>query len=149
MKKRILLASIAMLSPGLIFAQANTSYVCTYDDMQRRIEILTEPGVTVPCQVQYYKDTELPGEVHTLWTANSDAAYCDTKAQEFVAKLEGWGWSCAAGGAASGPAPAPEAEASEEPEMQKIPAPEPDPHPYSPGETEQVRDDTEALEPAE
>jgi len=143
MKKRILLASMAMLSPGLIFAQANTSYLCTYDDMQRRIEILTEPGVTVPCQVQYYKDTELPGEVQTLWTATTDAAYCDSKAKEFVAKLEGWGWSCAAGGAASGPAAAPAPEASDEPE------PAADPAAPEAAEEEQAQDDTEALEPAD
>ncbi|MGI9220783.1 MAG: hypothetical protein ACR2QS_07090 [Woeseiaceae bacterium] len=129
MNNKILLVSLALLSPGLVFAQANTSYQCTYDGMQRRIEILTEPGVSVPCQVQYHKDTEMPGEVQTLWTADSDAAYCDSKASEFVAKLEGWGWSCAAG---SSPETAAEPEAEAEPES----------------ESETVTDDTEALEPA-
>ena len=74
MNQKTLLVSLALLSPGLVFAQAATSYQCTYDGMQRRIVILTEPGVTVPCQVQYHKDTEMPGEVQTLWTATSDAS---------------------------------------------------------------------------
>ena len=94
MNNKFLLVSLALLSPGLVFAQAVTSYECTFDGMQRRIVILTEPGVTVPCQVQYYKDTELPGEVQTLWTAETDASFCDSKSTEFAAKLEGWGWSC-------------------------------------------------------
>ena len=136
MNQKTLLVSLALLSPGLVFAQATMSYQCTYDGMQRRIVILTEPGVTVPCQVQYHKDTEMPGEVQTLWTATSDASYCQSKASEFVAKLEGWGWSCAAGeGVAVEAAPAPEEEAPSETETEAEPEP--------------VADDTEALEPAE
>jgi hypothetical protein len=131
MHKKILLVSLVMLIPGFVFAQATTSYECSYDGMQRRIVILTEPGVTVPCQVQYHKDTEMPGDVQTLWTASSDAGYCESKAKEFVAKLEGWGWACAAGTDAAEPEAAPEA------------APEP------PAEPEAADDDTEALEPAD
>jgi hypothetical protein len=136
MNQKTLLVSLALLSPGLVFAQAATSYQCTYDGMQRRIVILTEPGVTVPCQVQYHKDTEMPGEVQTLWTANSDASYCESKAAEFVAKLEGWGWACApAEGGEVEAAPAAEKETPAEPETEAEPEP--------------VTDDTEALEPAE
>lgn len=141
MNNKFLLMSLALLSPGLVFAQAVTSYECTFDGMQRRIVILTEPGVTVPCQVQYYKDTELPGEVQTLWTANTDASYCDSKAAEFAAKLEGWGWACTAGDAAD--------ESDATPEMKKIPAPEPHPKRVPGPDLEQAVDDTEALEPAE
>ena len=140
MNQKTLLVSLALLSPGLVFAQAATSYQCTYDGMQRRIVILTEPGVTVPCQVQYHKDTEMPGEVQTLWTANSDADYCATKAAEFAAKLEGWGWSCTAGDAEA---------ADPEPEMEMAPAPEPESDPTPAPDPEQVVDDTEALGPAE
>ena len=110
------------------------------DGMQRRIVILTEPGVSVPCQVQYHKDTEMPGEVQTLWTATSDASYCESKASEFVAKLEGWGWSCAAG----------DADATDpEPQMEMAPAPAPESDPTPAPDPEQLVDDTEALGPAE
>ena len=140
MNQKTLLVALALLSPGLVFAQATTSYQCSYDGMQRRIVILTEPGVSVPCQVQYHKDTEMPGEVQTLWTATSDASYCESKASEFVAKLEGWGWSCAAGDAkAADPAP----------EMKMAPAPPPESDPTPATDSEQVVDDTEALGPAE
>ncbi|MGI9200771.1 MAG: hypothetical protein ACR2QL_06915 [Woeseiaceae bacterium] len=141
MNNKFLLVSLALLSPGLVFAQAVTSFACSYDGMQRRIVILTEPGVTVPCQVQYYKDTEMPGEVQTLWTADSDASYCESKASEFAAKLESWGWSCAAG--------EPAAEAESGPKMKMVPAPEPDPKRVPGPDTELAVDDTEALEPAE
>ncbi len=134
MNNKFTLMSLALLFPGLVFGQAVTSYECTFDGMQRRIVILTEPGVTVPCQVQYYKDTELPGEVQTLWTANSDPSYCDSKAAEFAAKLEDWGWSCAASGQPDS-APSSEVEVESEPE----PA----------SEAEPATDDTEALEPAD
>lgn len=134
MNNKFLLVSLALLSPGLVFAQAVTSYECTFDGMQRRIVILTEPGVTVPCQVQYYKDTELPGEVQTLWTAETDASFCDSKSTEFAAKLEGWGWSCAAGGQAN-------TASVHEDEVESDPEPE--------SETDTATDDTEALEPAD
>ena len=134
MNNKFLLVSLALLSPGLVFAQAVTSYECTFDGMQRRIVILTEPGVTVPCQVQYYKDTELPGEVQTLWNAETDASYCDSKAAEFAAKLEGWGWNCAAGGQAD-TAPVHEDEVASDPEPET--------------EADTATDDTEALEPAD
>ena len=124
MNYKTLLVSLTILLPGFAVAQTATSYQCNFDGMQRRIVILTEPGVTVPCNVQYHKDTEMPGEVQTLWTATSDAGYCETKAQEFAAKLQEWGWTCVAGAAEEAAAPEPEAEP--EPEV----------------------DDTEALEPA-
>jgi hypothetical protein len=86
-----------------------------------------EPGVSVPCEVHYYKDTEAPGEKQVLWTASTEAGYCAARAEEFVAKLREWGWECTAGGAES---------AAE-------PATEPDPA------AEPMSDDTEALAPAE
>lgn len=129
MHKKILLVSLVMLIPGLVFAQSTTSYECSLDGKQRRVVILTEPGVTVPCQVQYHKDTEMPGEVQTLWTASSDAGYCESRAKEFVAKLEEWGWACGADTSAAEPIPEAETE--------------------SPAEPESAVDDTEALEPAD
>ena len=73
----------------------------------RRVEIYTEPGVTVPCEVHYFKDTEAPGQSEVLWSAQSQAGYCEQKATEFVARLEGWGWDCNASDAAA-PAAEPE-----------------------------------------
>ncbi len=132
--KYTLVFLVAMI-PGLAPGQTGTAYQCSFDGMQRRIEILTEPGVTVPCEVHYFKDTEMPGENQLLWTATTEAGYCESKADEFVAKLRDWGWECAR---ASGAKPAQEPEASPEPEAAPEPEAEPDP----------IIDDTEALEPA-
>lgn len=132
MYSKYTLVFLTALVPGFALGQTGTAFECSFDDMQRRIEILTEPGVTVPCEVHYFKDTEMPGENQVLWTATSEAGYCESKAQEFVAKLREWGWDCTSASSAE-PAPEPEPEAESEPD------PEPEP----------MTDDTEALEPAE
>ena len=137
------LAVMLLLSPALTFGQGATAYQCTMDGMQRRVVILTEPGVTVPCEVQYHKDTEAPGQVQVLWSASSQAGYCEEKTQEFIAKLEGWGWSCAAAdGNATEPQPEPAAPVEVEPEADT--GTEPDPA----GDAEEITDDTSDLEPA-
>ena len=79
-------------------------------DLVRRVEIYTEPGKTVPCEVHYFKDTEAPGESEVLWSAEAQAGFCEQKAAEFVAKLQGWGWEC---GASEDAAPEPVVEPGE------------------------------------
>lgn len=72
-----------------------TTYSCTLNGMTRRIEIeYSEVGSSVPCSVNYYKDSELPGEVSTLWQANNTEGYCEDRAQAFSEKLASWGWAC-------------------------------------------------------
>ncbi len=100
---------LVITAPCMALAQ-DVSYTCTFGDLQRRVEILTEPGVSVPCQVHYYKDTEAPGERQVLWSAGSQEGYCESKTKEFISKLEGWGWSCAEGAET---APAPETESDD------------------------------------
>lgn len=149
MYQRILLPLSLMLIPALAAAQGVTSYVCTMDGMQRRVVILTEPGVTVPCQVQYHKDTEAPGQAQVLWTAATDADYCETKAEEFVEKLKGMGWSCAAGDSSFSDLTGEPAATDEEPRPDAIPAEEGAADEDAADETvEGLTDDTDALEPA-
>ena len=76
-------------------AIASAKYLCELQGMTRRVEITYEtPTSSVPCSVNYYKDSEAPGEVNTLWTAENLEGYCEDKASEFVDKLKSWGWSC-------------------------------------------------------
>ena len=89
-----ILAAVAL--PGLAIAQDASNYQCSHGDLQRRVEIVYETGVTVPCEVHYYKDTEAPGERQVLWRALQQEGYCEAKTQEFVTKLGSWGWDCAA-----------------------------------------------------
>jgi len=121
--------------PCLALGQGQTSYQCSYGELQRRVEILTEPGVTVPCEVHYYKDTEAPGEKQVLWSAGSQEGFCESKTEEFIAKLEGWGWDCGQGSAAM---PASEPETEEMPESDAAEEAE---------EAEPVYDDTDVLSP--
>ena len=92
MKKISLTILVAAILPFASLAQDN--YQCSNGDLQRRVEIVSEPGVTVPCEVHYYKDTEAPGERQVLWRAMREEGYCEQKAREFVAQLATWGWSC-------------------------------------------------------
>ena len=125
MRTRYLVAALILAAPGHALAQDAGKYKCTYGDMVRRVEILTEPGVPVPCEVHYYKDTEAPGDTQVLWSAQAQVGYCEEKTEAFVAKLESWGWDCGEGAEAESEAPAEE-----------------------PAE-EEVQDDTDVLAPAD
>ena len=94
MYRRNLAFIAAVIFPVLAIAQDQQSYQCTFGELTRRVEIFSEPGVAVPCEVHYYKDTEAPGERQVLWRAQTDATYCASKTQEFVAKLTDMGWNC-------------------------------------------------------
>jgi len=128
MKSGYLITILILAAPGLALAQDAGKYKCSYGDMVRRVEILSEPGMSVPCEVHYYKDTEAPGDKQVLWSAQAQAGYCEENAAAFVARLEGWGWDC---GAAAAPAAEPEADTAAEEAA-----------------GDEVRDDTDVLAPA-
>jgi hypothetical protein len=116
MKNKIRAVLLAALLPSLSFAQGPPNTLCTQGDLQRRVEILYETGMTFPCEVHYYKDTEAPGEAQVLWRAMNEAGYCERKAQEFILKLEGSGWNCGPNDAAeSDPEPADDSDNAAEP----------------------------------
>ena len=125
---------VLCLLPAIAFSQGANNFQCSLDEVTRRVEIFYETGVTVPCEVHYYKDTEMPGERQVLWRASNEEGYCEARAAEFVAKLEGMGWTCWAGAAPpgagedmSGEADDTDALAPAEEEIE-IPEPEEDPH---------------------
>ena len=94
MKKISLAVIAAAILPVTSLAQDQNNYLCSQGDLQRRVEIVYETGVTVPCEVHYYKDTEAPGERQVLWRAMSQEGYCEQKTREFVTQLAAWGWKC-------------------------------------------------------
>jgi hypothetical protein len=107
------LLTCAAVTPVLIVlagsAAASEVRCVRGDDAIRRVEIaVQDPNQNVPCEVVYWKDTEQPGVRTVLWNAQTDADFCERKADELVAKLQGGGWSCTASGeerAASRPTP--------------------------------------------
>jgi hypothetical protein len=120
MRHTTLIGFLFLALPGLALAQGAETQ-CTYGDMVRRVVIMTEPGVSVPCEVHYFKDTEAPGEDQVLWSASQQTGYCEEKAAGLVAKLEGWGWDCGATDPAAPAAPAARAEPAESAEPAEAP----------------------------
>ena len=100
MIKKLLVLIPALLIPVLSYAQGIESYACKMGGLTRRVEIMHETGVTVPCEVHYYKDDEAPGQQQVLWRALNEAGYCEAKMTEFVGKLLEMGWECGVSAAA-------------------------------------------------
>ncbi len=94
MKHISLTVLVAAILPFTSLAQDQNNYHCSNGDLQRRVEIVYETGMTVPCEVNYYKDTEVPGERQVLWQAMRQEGYCEEKTREFIAQLTAWGWYC-------------------------------------------------------
>ena len=99
--KKLVVVVAAMLTPLAGIAQESSGYLCTNGIQQRRVEVARDPGVTVPCEVHYYKDTEAPGERQVLWRAMREEGYCEAQVEAFVEKLASWGWECVPGDAAT------------------------------------------------
>ncbi len=90
MKFNITVLFVALFSLSFS-AIANEEYVCNFGEEQRLISVAYDSDqYSVPCQVMYDKGQG----AETLWNAQSEVGYCETKAQEFVTKQESWGWSC-------------------------------------------------------
>ena len=89
------LLSLLILSTPLM-ADGNVKFKCTNGTLVRHVEVVyPTPGATVPCSVEYTKDTEQPGEEPvTLWSAEQETNYCLEKAEGFVEKLGELGWTC-------------------------------------------------------
>ena len=97
MKQMTLMLVVAFFIPTVGSAKDSQNFQCTLGDMTRRVEIVSEPGVSVPCEVHYYKDSEAPGEQQVLWRAMNEAGYCESHAIEFIASLGETGWQCGQG----------------------------------------------------
>jgi hypothetical protein len=98
MKQRWSVLSFAALLPALVAAQSSRTYECTNAGNVRRVEIAYATAADVPCEVRYHKVSEAPSAPQVLWQAATQSGYCEARAQEFVAKLQGWGWTCADSG---------------------------------------------------
>lgn len=136
-RKHLIVAALAAL-PATAIAETGAQYQCTAGELVRRVEIMYETGMTLPCEVHYHKDTEAPGESQVLWRAMNEQGYCERKTTEFIEMLESSGWSCDESGAQA-PAAAPEPAAA--------PAPVEAAEPVDPPELIEDVDDSAALDP--
>jgi hypothetical protein len=134
MNIRTLLVAATVIVTGIASAQESIEYNCNYGDVERRITVVHEPGVRVPCEVHYYRDMTLPDDYDVMWTAVHEVGYCEARAEELSARLVEAGWQCDAG---KRPARAPEEKVEENLEDRSDPA------------VDDAVDDTDMLEPAE
>jgi len=94
MSDRILMAVLLSAVSIPATTLAADSYLCRNGSLERRVEIVYEPGRAVPCEVHYYKDTEAPGASQVLWRAQNESGYCESKTEAFIEQLESQGWDC-------------------------------------------------------
>ncbi len=79
-----------LFAPGIAHAE---SWICEHSNLVREINVERETSDPAPCSVVYNKDSEGQGS-KVLWTARSDGAYCEAKADGLAEKLRGFGWTC-------------------------------------------------------
>ena len=81
-----------LATPGVVTAE---SWICEHNNLVREINVESEGRASAPCAVVYNKDSE-GLESQVLWTAKTDGAYCEEKANGLAEKLKGHGWDCTA-----------------------------------------------------
>jgi len=94
--KRLLIAAVAAASTlGVAYAQENQAYQCTREGDQRSVavEYSMDGAGAKSCSVMYTKQSQPAKE---LWHYQAHAEMCDTQAQQFLKKLEGFGLTCSA-----------------------------------------------------
>ncbi len=93
MKKVYSSIGVMALVMGVQSTFADSVTICKHDDQVREIQVVYDvEGQTVPCSVNYVKDTG----TQTLWRADNAEGFCEEQAAAFVAKQESWGWMCEA-----------------------------------------------------
>ena len=76
---------------GSVLAAPNKVYQCTQRQHERLIDVsYASPDTQVPCEVLYHKN----GQTESLWRYNNEQGQCETQAENFLAKQQGWGWQC-------------------------------------------------------
>jgi len=95
--KRLIVAAVAAASTlGVAYAQENQSYQCQREGDSRSVAVeYSMDGGVKSCSVMYTKQSQPAKE---LWHYQAHAEMCDTQAQQFLKKLEGFGLTCSAAG---------------------------------------------------
>lgn len=74
---------------------AAPTMTCSHNGNIRRVEVVYDnPDQAIPCRVLYNLETETPGDIQTLWSAQHTVGFCEEKAADLVASLEEGGWTC-------------------------------------------------------
>ena len=75
--------------------QSSVRYACKMAKLERRVEVdYPDAPAPLPCEVNYYKDVEAPGQQFRLWIADNNQGYCRFQAEGLIRKLTELGWDC-------------------------------------------------------
>jgi len=102
LNKTLIFASrLLVLLVASLAAHNASATLCSMDGMQRSVNVVySQPGQNLPCEVVYEKSSAAEdistAPTLTLWRAEHQAGYCESRADEFVAKLQQLGWQCQA-----------------------------------------------------
>jgi hypothetical protein len=88
----IFLLAAANVSTGQVQTESQEQFICTSGSVKRVVRIINRDAAKQPrgCRVDYIKD----GKTKTVWSSNSDYAYCVAKAISLVTKLGQGNFSC-------------------------------------------------------
>lgn len=88
-----LCSSIAFTGASAIAADG--PIMCKQGKAERSVSVeYPEAGKKIPCEVKYKR---AEGDERSIFRANAQEGFCESKAQEFAEKLKGMGWDCGAG----------------------------------------------------
>ncbi len=91
-----LFAAALMVSVSARADHGGAKHVCKNGSAERLVTVAYEQdGKKAPCAVRYKRDVAEPEK--EIFKASNEIGYCETKADEFVAKLTALGWACEAG----------------------------------------------------
>ncbi len=94
--RRFLFASAVGIAAGAGPAAAQTSHICSTENVDRSIEIIQPAYGSAVCKVLYRKPDEGASD-QVFWRSNQSMASCEKKAQKLIASLTSDGFDCIAG----------------------------------------------------
>ena len=98
--KHLLISALAAASClGVAYAQENQSFNCEREGDSRSVavEYSMDSGAK-SCSVMYKKFANSQEPAKELWHYQAHSEMCETQAQQFMKKLEGFGLACSAPG---------------------------------------------------
>lgn len=84
-----ILSILSLLMSAQVLA-GDTRTICRSDGVRHIIQVVHPYGWELPCEVHF----TTPLESRVVWRADTDAGFCERKAQEIVERRNRQNWNC-------------------------------------------------------